>query len=355
MVTDIEHAAMRRALAMAVAGGVPTGPNPRVGCVLLAADGTELATGTHRGAGTAHAEIDALNQLAAAANPAGSATAARGATAVVTLEPCNHTGRTGPCAQALVDAGIARVVFAQKDPNPLAAGGAGTLQAAGVDVEGGVDAQAAAAINQAWTFAMTTGRPLVTWKLAASLDGRAAAADGSSRWITSEQARADVHRLRAGVDAVIVGTGTVLADDPQLTARDGGTDGPPLAYPQQPIRVVVGLRAVPTGSKILDSSAPTAVMTTRDLPSVLAQLHDGGARHVLLEGGPTLAGAFVAADLVDRVVAYLAPVLLGAGPAALASAGITSLSAALRLTTEDVTRLGPDVRITARATHRQES
>jgi len=351
MASDTEQAAMRRALALAASHGTSTGPNPRVGCVLLAADGTELAAGAHRGAGTAHAEVDALGQLAAT-RPGASA---RGATAVVTLEPCNHTGRTGPCAKALVDAGITRVVYAQTDPNPQAAGGADTLRAAGVDVEAGVLASEATALNQAWTFAVTTGRPLVTWKLAASLDGRAAAADGSSRWITSPAARADVHRLRASVDAVIVGTGTVLADDPQLTARDGGTDGPPLPYPQQPLRVVVGLRTVPADAKVLDGSAPTTVMATRDLAAVLSDLAAGGVRHVLLEGGPTLAGAFVAAHLVDRVVAYLAPILLGAGPAALADAGITSIASALRLDTQDVTCLGPDVRITARATRRQES
>jgi diaminohydroxyphosphoribosylaminopyrimidine deaminase/5-amino-6-(5-phosphoribosylamino)uracil reductase len=350
LASQTEHAAMRRALALAVSEGVPNGPNPRVGCVLLAADGTELAAGAHRGAGTPHAEVDALTRLEAA-DPG----AARGATAVVTLEPCNHTGRTGPCARALVDAGVARVVFAQSDPNPLASGGSQTLRAAGIAVEVGLLADEAAAVNDAWTFAMTAGRPMVTWKIAASLDGRSAAADGTSRWITSEPARADVHRLRAFADAVMVGTGTVLADDPQLTARAGGSAGEPLPRAQQPLRVVVGRRPLPASSRVLDEAAPTRLMATHDLAAVLADLHADGVRQVLLEGGPTLAGAFVAAGLVDRVVAYVAPVLLGAGPAALGDAGIATISAALRLATEDVTCLGPDVRITARATHRQES
>ena len=352
MATGTEYAAMRRALALAAAEGVATGPNPRVACILLDADGTELAHGVHRGAGTPHAEIDALTALA---RTAASPMAARGATAVVTLEPCNHSGRTGPCAKALVDAGVTRVVYGQRDPNPLAAGGAAALTAAGVDVEGGLLAAEAAGLNQAWTFAMTAGRPMVTWKVAASLDGRSAAADGTSRWITSEQARADVHALRAGVDAVAVGTGTVLADDPALTVRRGAPAGQALAPQHQPLRVVVGRRPVPPGARILDASAPTVVLATRDLPAVLAELAAREVRHLLLEGGPTLAGAFVAAGLVDRVVAYVAPVLLGAGLAALGDAGVGSISAAVRLNIEDVTRIGPDVRITARISAGQES
>ena len=182
--TPAEQAAMRRALTIAVTPGVPRGPNPRVGCVLLDPAGTTIAEGFHEGAGTPHAEAAAL----AAAGPA-----ARGATAVVTLEPCNHTGRTGPCVDALLAAGIARVVLAQPDPNPIAAGGADRLSAAGVDVVRGVLEDEARAINEAWTFAVEQGRPMVTWKVASTLDGHVAATDGSSRWITGEEARAQVH------------------------------------------------------------------------------------------------------------------------------------------------------------------
>src|SRR5690349_7075093 len=221
-----EQAAMTRALALAASPGVPLGPNPRVGCVLLAGDGTTVAEGFHRGAGAPHAEADALAR-------AGSA--ARGTTAVVTLEPCNHTGRTGPCARALVDAGVARVVFAQGDPNPLAQGGAETLRSAGVDVEGGLLADEARAVNRAWSFAHQERRPFVTWKLATTLDGRGAAADGTSRWVTSLPARRDTHRLRSGCDAILVGTGTVLADDPRLTVRDDDDVDLPRAL--QPLRV----------------------------------------------------------------------------------------------------------------------
>ncbi len=329
------EAAMRRALELAAAPGVPAGPNPRVGCVLLAADGSTVAEGHHRGAGTPHAEADALAT-------AGATT--RGTTAVVTLEPCAHTGRTGPCAQALVDAGVAHVVFAQDDPNPVAAGGADLLRAAGVGVESGLLAAESMALNETWTFAVTHARPFVTWKAAATLDGRIAAADGSSRWITSAPARAEVHDLRASVDAVVVGTGTVLADDPHLAVRRDGE----VVAGRQPLRVVVGLRDVPEGSRVLDDAAETLHLRTRDPLEVLAALHGLEVQHVLLEGGPTLAAAFVRAGVVDAVRWYAAPALLGAGRNALDDAGMDSIGQALRLDVVDVARVGDDVRIDAR-------
>jgi len=330
-----ETDAMRRALELAATPGVPFGPNPRVGCVLLAADGTVIAEGRHRGAGTPHAEVDALRSAGAAA---------QGSTAVVTLEPCNHTGRTGPCAPALLAAGVARVVFAQTDPNPLAAGGAHTLRAAGVDVVGGLLADEAAALNEPWTFALTRGRPFVTWKAAATLDGRIAAADGTSRWITSSAARAEVHLMRAAVGAVVVGTGTVLADDPQLAVRIDGE----VSAGHQPLRVVVGLRDLPTASRVLDSAAETLHLRTHDPREVLETLAAREIRHVLLEGGPTVAAAFVRAGLVDAVRWYAAPALLGAGASALGDAGMSTIADALRLEVTDVARVGADVRIDAR-------
>lgn len=334
MPTQAETAAMRRALVLAATPGVPFGPNPRVGAVILDPSGRTVAQGFHRGAGSPHAEVDALTQ----AGPR-----ARGATAVVTLEPCAHTGRTGPCSRALVDAGVARVVFAQADNNPVAAGGAADLLAAGVDVEGGVLAEEAAALNAEWTHAVTTGRPFVTWKTATSLDGRVAAQDGSSRWITGPCARADVHTWRTQVDAVLVGTGTALADDPALTARR--PDGSPA--PRQPLRVVMGRRSLPESARVLSDDAPSLLLHTRDPHEALEELRAHDVQHVYLEGGPTLAGAFVAADLVDRVVAYTAGLLLGAGPSALGEAGVTTLSAAPRLRITDTTLLGDDVRIVA--------
>src|SRR3954466_10128260 len=209
--TTAESAAMRRALELAATPGVPLGPNPRVGCVLLADDGSTVAEGFHRGAGTPHAEADAL---------ARAGERARATTAVVTLEPCNHTGRTAPCAHALVAAGVRRVVFAQSDPNPAAAGGAATLRAGGVEVESGLLVDEARELNRIWTFAHLHGRPFVTWKFATTLDGRSAAADGTSRWVSSPASRRHTHRLRALCDVMLVGTNTVAVDDPPLTVRD---------------------------------------------------------------------------------------------------------------------------------------
>ena len=227
-----DTALVRRALELAVLGPLAD-PNPRVGAVIVDRDGAVVGEGHHRGAGTPHAEVDAL---------ARAGERARGGTAYVSLEPCNHTGRTGPCARALLEAGVARVVHAQSDPGALTGGGADTLRAAGVEVVGGVLMDEALALNRAWTFAIVHGRPMVTWKFAATLDGRSAAADGSSAWITGPLARADVHDLRAECDAVLVGTGTVLADDPHLTVRHA--DGTPRG--RQPLRVVMGRRRPPS-------------------------------------------------------------------------------------------------------------
>lgn len=321
-----ETEAMQRALELAATPGVPLGPNPRVGCVLLR-DGQVIAEGYHRGAGTPHAEADALRK-----------TDARGATAVVTLEPCNHTGRTGPCAQALIAAGVTRVVYALPDPNPVAAGGGQTLQQAGVEIAAGLLEDRARAVNRAWLFGLHHHRPLVTWKFAATLDGRSAAADGTSKWITSEQARADVHRLRGQCDVILVGTGTVEADNPRLTVRDGRRE--------QPLRAVMGTRRLDPGSHVFDHAAQTIVLPTHDPAEALAELYAAGRRHVWLEGGPTLAAAFLQAGLVDEVIAYLAPALLGAGRNAVADFGVATIAQTLRLALHDVTQIGPDLRLT---------
>ncbi|MFC0598795.1 bifunctional diaminohydroxyphosphoribosylaminopyrimidine deaminase/5-amino-6-(5-phosphoribosylamino)uracil reductase RibD [Streptomyces palmae] len=359
MATAAETRAMRRAVELAARGLGHTSPNPVVGCVILDAAGEIAGEGWHRRAGGPHAEVHALRAAGERA---------RGGTALVTLEPCNHTGRTGPCAQALIAAGVARVVYAVADPTPTATGGAATLRAAGVEVEGGLLDEEAAAGNEAWLTSVRHGRPFVLWKYAATLDGRSAAADGTSRWITSPESRADVHRLRAQADAVLVGSGTARADDPQLAARTG--DG----EVTQPLRVVLDTEgtAVRPGARVLDGTAPTLIAVGPDagtalpaglaevvrlpratdgrgldLGALLAALYDRGVRSVLLEGGPTLAGAFLAAGAVDKVVGYLAPVLLGEGPAALAGAGITTITQALRLDVAETTRIGPDLRITA--------
>jgi diaminohydroxyphosphoribosylaminopyrimidine deaminase / 5-amino-6-(5-phosphoribosylamino)uracil reductase len=236
------------------------------------------------------------------------------------------------------------VVHAVSDPNPQAAGGADVLRSAGVDVHSGLLAEeVATGPLRAWLHFARTGRPHVTWKYAATLDGRSAAADGTSKWISSAESRADVHRVRTRMDAIIAGTGTVLADDPHLTAR--APDGALLA--RQPLRVVVGDREIPRDAKVFDDAAETIRLPGGDPAAVLAALADRGIVDVLLEGGPRLAGAFVAAGCVDRVLAYIAPVLLGAGPAALGEAGVGSISEAWRLLVEETTMSGPDVRVSA--------
>jgi diaminohydroxyphosphoribosylaminopyrimidine deaminase / 5-amino-6-(5-phosphoribosylamino)uracil reductase len=325
--------AMRRAIALAELGLGSTSPNPIVGCVIVGPDGSVVGEGYHARAGEPHAEVIALRDAGERA---------LGATAFVTLEPCRHTGRTPPCTQALIEAGVSRVVFAVPDPDPVAGHGADDLRAAGVLVEEGLLGDEAARSNAAWLHHVRTGRPFVTWKYAATLDGRVAAADGTSRWITGEAARHDVHLLRARSDAIVVGTGTVLADDPRLDVRL-----PEAPNANRPIRVVVGRRAIPAASKVLDDAAPTVLLTDHDPKSVLAYLSGRDVVSVLLEGGPTLAGAFVAAGMVDRVVAYLAPALLGAGPAALGDAGIETLRSALRLHVDAVDQMGDDIRIIA--------
>jgi diaminohydroxyphosphoribosylaminopyrimidine deaminase / 5-amino-6-(5-phosphoribosylamino)uracil reductase len=326
--------AMARALELAALGPAG-GQNPRVGCVLLGADGSVLAEGWHRGAGTLHAEADALAGL-----PDG---AARGGTAVVTLEPCNHTGRTGPCSEALLAAGVERVVFALRDPDPSARGGAERLRDAGVTVEEGVLAGEAAALNETWLASLRLGRPWVTVKWASSLDGRIAAADGTSRWITGPEARADVHRRRAEHGAVLVGTGTALTDDPALTARDGTG-----LLPWQPLPVVVGRRAVPEGAALRRHPRPMLQLPERDPSAVLDALLAAGIRSVLVEGGPTVGSAFLAAGLADEVLAYLAPTLLGGDRTATGDLGVATITDQRRLTVRAVERLGDDLLVVAR-------
>lgn len=335
MAGAVEREAMLRAIDLARSVDIPDGPNPRVGCVIVDREGRTVSEGVHRGAGTAHAEVDALAHAGAAA---------RGATAIVTLEPCNHTGRTGPCSEALLAAGVARVVYAQADPHAIAAGGADRLRSAGIDVEGGLLAQEAAALNEAWTHAVTTGRPFVTWKVAASLDGRVAAPDGTSRWITGEAARAEVHHWRRRCDAIAVGTGTALADDPRLTARDAQG----ALVVRQPLRVVVGRSEIPASARVLDASAPSLHLRTRDPAEALAALAQLEVRHLLLEGGPRLAAGFLAAGLIDEVVWYVAPMLLGAGSPAVADWGITTLGEGVRLRDVRVEQVGEDARISGR-------
>jgi diaminohydroxyphosphoribosylaminopyrimidine deaminase/5-amino-6-(5-phosphoribosylamino)uracil reductase len=345
-----EDEAMRRAIELAGRGLGTTSPNPVVGCVILDAAGEVVGEGFHAYAGGPHAEVRAL---------AAAGERARAGTAVVTMEPCDHVGRTGPCTQALIRAGITRVVFGVLDPNPVAAGGAATLRSHGVEVVAGVREAEVHAGNLAWltsTRRAAAGdpRPFVIWKFASTLDGRSAALDGTSQWISSPVARLDVQELRGSVDAIMVGVGTVLADDPHLTYR---TDAGALAN-RQPLRVIVDTHdRTPRDARVRDGAARTWVATGGelgidtdgqvDLRALGKALFGRGCRRVLLEGGPTLAGAFLREGLVDEVVGYVAPKLLGAGKPALATAGIVTIAEAVDLEVIDVRQVGPDLRITA--------
>ncbi|MBJ8345328.1 bifunctional diaminohydroxyphosphoribosylaminopyrimidine deaminase/5-amino-6-(5-phosphoribosylamino)uracil reductase RibD [Antrihabitans sp. YC2-6] len=306
-----------------------TYPNPPVGAVIVDPDGSVVGIGATQPTGGPHAEVIALQQAG---------DKARGATAFVTLEPCNHYGRTPPCTKALIDAEISAVHFAIADPNPAAAGGSEALERAGIRTEQGLMAdQVAQGPLRAWLFKQKHARPHITWKYAASLDGRSAARDGSSQWITGPEARAHVHAERAKLDAIIVGTGTVEADNPWLTARlsDGNL------APNQPTRVVVGRTEIPASARVLDDAAPTLLVRTHDPREVVAALADH--TDVLLEGGPTLAGAFLQARLIDRIVAYIAPVVLGAGQSALGDVGVGNIGEALRFRREYIEPIGTDV------------
>ncbi|MCW4353192.1 bifunctional diaminohydroxyphosphoribosylaminopyrimidine deaminase/5-amino-6-(5-phosphoribosylamino)uracil reductase RibD [Hoyosella sp. YIM 151337] len=308
-----------------------TSPNPPVGAVILDVGGNVVGVGGTQPAGGPHAEVVALRE-------AGSR--AFGGTAIVTLEPCNHYGRTPPCSKALIDAGIAQVHYAVDDPVAQAAGGSGTLTHAGVAVTKWHDpAPVVKGPLRAWLHRQRTGRPHFTYKYAASLDGRCAAADGSSQWISGPESRARDRMERSRIDAIVVGTGTVHADDPWLTARnaDGSLAG------HQPVRVVFGLREIPASARVADAAAETRIVRSRDPRDVVGALED--CVDVVLEGGPTVAGAFFRAGLVDRITAYVAPVVLGDGPAAVGDAGAGSIGDAFRFHCESVERLGDDVLI----------
>lgn len=319
----IDEGWMRTAVRAAGEVRATAHPNPWVGCVIVA-DGEVVATGATRPPGEAHAEIVALQAAGVRA---------RGATAYVTLEPCSHTGRTGPCADALVAAGVRRVVVAVLDPDARVAGrGVALLRDAGVRVDVGCAADLVEAQLAPYLHQRRTGRPYVVLKLAASIDGRTAAPDRTSRWITGAEARADAHRLRAESDSIVVGAGTVRADDPSLTARD--------AHGPDPERVVLG--TIPEGARVRPCTEWNG-----SLESLLDDLGRRGHVQTLVEGGATVAGDLHRAGLVDRYVVYLAPALLGGddSPGLFGGPGAATIADAWRGRIESVTRLGDDVRI----------
>lgn len=325
--------AMRRAMELSLLGP-KYGANPQVGAVILDENLNIIAEGFHKGAGSAHAEVNALQQLEVV--PAG-------ATAVVTLEPCNHQGRTGPCAKALIDAGISRVVFGASDPGDASANGAKTLQQAGVEVIGDLFADEITAQQKTWFTATNLKRPFITLKWAQTLDGRSAASDKTSKWISGTESRNHVHKMRSEIDAIIVGTSTAILDDPELTARkeDGSL------YEHQPMRIIIGERTLPSNLRVFNDLAETEAFATRDLKDVIDKLYEKQFKHVLVEGGAKLISAFLEAGLFDEILVYQAPLLVGGTNVAVEELGISTMQDGLQLSFTEVSRLGQDVFIRA--------
>jgi diaminohydroxyphosphoribosylaminopyrimidine deaminase/5-amino-6-(5-phosphoribosylamino)uracil reductase len=301
--------------------------NPTVGAVIVDTSGTVVGEGWHNGSGSDHAEVMAIAQAGAKAV---------GATLYCTLEPCNAQGKTGPCAQAVIAAGITKVVIAQADPHQAMSGGVKTLQAAGIEVEVGLLQDPAIALNASWNFAQENNRPWVIWKTATTLDGFVAADDGSSKWITGEPARERVQEIRASVGAILTGTGTVLADDPLLTVRALPDD-------QQPLRVIVGDRELPSSAQIFTGTNP-AIRMAGDLSKVITELwQERGVHKVLVEAGSHVSQSLWSANLVDEVYWFQAPMILGSGKPAIGSFGVNTLANASRFPEYQVDRVGLDL------------
>ena len=318
---------MARAIELASKVDLSRDINPTVGAVIVDASGTVVGEGWHNGSGTDHAEVMAIAQ-------AGSK--AVGATLYCTLEPCNAQGKTGPCAQAVIAAGITKVVIGQADPHQAMSGGVKTLQGAGIEVEVGLMQDAAKAINASWNFAQENNRPWVIWKTATTLDGFVAAEDGTSKWITGEPARERVQEIRASVGAILTGTGTVLADDPLLTVRA-------LPDAQQQLRVIVGDRELPASAQIFSGATP-AIRMAGDLAKVITELWQlRGVHKVLVEAGSHVSQSLWSANLVDEVYWFQAPVILGSGKPAIGSFGVNTLANAPRFPEYQVDRVGLDL------------
>ncbi len=318
---------MKRAIALARSVDLSRDINPRVGAIVVNANGDVVGEGVHHGSGTAHAEMVAVQQAG---------TSAKGSTVYVTLEPCNSTGMQGPCSVGLIEAGVARVVYGQTDPHRAMAGGAEQLRNAGIDVISHIELHDCEALNSTWNFAQLNGRPWVTWKTATSLDGFIAAVDGTSKWITGDLAREQVQNLRAHVGAIVTGTGTVLADNPALTVRANSAD-------QQPLRIVVGSRTIPADFQVMQGDRP-AILMDADLNHALRTLwHEYKIHSVMLEAGAGLSSSAWKLGLIDEVYWFQAPVIMGTGIPALADIGVSTIQDARRFNDASVDRVGLDL------------
>ncbi len=318
--------AMARAIECASYGLGKTFPNPIVGAVITSATGEFISEGCYLGAD--HAEVVAIRD--AKEIPAGSIL-------YVSLEPCNHQGKTPPCTDAIIKAGLSKVVYAISDPNPVAAGGSERLRGAGIEVVSGIGEVQASHENRAWLTKIEKGRPRITWKIASTMDGKVTAADGSTKWITGELARADVAKIRAQADAIVTSTATVIADDPLQTSKGFG---------KNPIRIVMGVTEIKSNSQILGSDAETVLIKSHDFKELISLANDRGFNQLLIESGPTLGTALLRADLIDEIILVQAPTFLGAGTPSIGDLGISNISGRLDFDITDVEVIGADLKIT---------
>ena len=301
-------------------------PNPNVAAAIYSADGKLIADGFHNRAQSAdHAEVVALKKAGAAA---------RGATMVISLEPCAHTGTTPPCAQAIIDAGISQVTYAITDPNPIAAGGAQLLTAAGITVEQQKSAELEF-MQRAWLTKQLLGRPLMIWKVAMTLDSKVAASDGTSQWISGPESRDDVQVLRAQSDAIVIGTNTAIIDNPHLVPR---------GHAARPVRIICGEQVVPPTHNVFDEQARTITVKSKSIPELMKVLSDEGFNQVLVEAGPTLGSALMATGNIDELIIYQAPKLLGAGKEFVSHLGISTLADHIGLELISAAQFGSDTK-----------
>ena len=321
---------LKRANELACLGLGLTGSNPIVGAVVVGTGGKIIGEGFHKSG--PHAEVVALEQAGQLAN---------GATLFVTLEPCSHQGKTGPCTEAIIKAGIAKVVYAVRDPNLLASGGAKALEAAGIEVEFNSEVTEIAHSNRAWLHKIKNNRPYFIWKIATTLDGRTAAIDGSSKWITGPESRAEVSKLRAESSAILIGTATALADNPNLIPRDLET-----ARKTNPVRIVMGLREIPGDFNLNNDAAETVFLRSHDFSELLKLCAEHDFNQVFVESGSELGTALLKAGLIDELIIFQAASLLGSGLSFIGDLGATNINEKMDFLIRDVAQFGNDLKIT---------